>query len=87
MLKPDGTRPVITIDGVTNYPGFIRNGLNGLNGYNNVYVMNLEIRSAGVTDLENGGGWFGQGHFGNNTTAASNVFVNCHSTGIVTNNS
>ena len=87
ILKPDGTRPVITIDGVTNYPGFIRNGLNGLNGYNNVYVMNLEIRSTGVTDLENGGGWFGQGHFGNNTTAASNVFVNCHSTGIVTNNS
>jgi len=57
ILKPDGTRPVITIEGVTNYPGFIRNGTGdgggggGQNGYNNIFVMNLEIRSAGVGRL------------------------------------
>lgn len=94
VLKPDGTRPVITIDGITNYAGFIQNGTGnggggggGASGYNNIYVMNLEIRAAGITDLVNGGGWFGQGHFGNNATASSNVFINCHSTGLITNNS
>lgn len=90
LLKPDGTRPIITINGITNYPGFVQNGTGnggGASGYNNIYVMNLEIRAAGTTDLVNGGGWVGQGHFGNNTTASSNVFMNCHSTGIVTNGS
>ena len=90
LLKSDGTRPIITINGITNYPGFVQNGTGnggGTNGYNNIYVMNLEIRAAGITDLVNGGGWLGQGHFGNNTTAASNVFMNCHSTGLITNNS
>jgi hypothetical protein len=91
LLKPDGTRRVITINGITNYPGLIQNGTGnggggGTNGYNNIYAMNLEIRATGVTDLVNGGGWVGQGHFGNNTNASSNVFINCHSTGIVTNN-
>ncbi len=88
QLKPDGTRPIITINGITNYPGFIQNGTGGgggTSGYNNIFVMNLEIRAAGSTDLVNGGGWFGQGHFGNNTTASSNVFINCHSTGIISN--
>ena len=90
VLKSDGTRPVITIDGVTNYPGFVQNGTGGgggTNGYNNIYVMNLEIRATGGAHLANGGGWFGQGHFGNNTTASSNVIMNCHSNGPISNNS
>ena len=90
VLKSDGTRPVITINGVTNYPGFVQNGTGGgggTNGYNNIYVMNLEIRATGGAHLANGGGWFGQGHFGNNTTASSNVIMNCHSNGPISNNS
>jgi hypothetical protein len=90
VLKSNGTRPVITIDGVTNYPGFVQNGTGnggGTNGYNNIYVMNLEIRATGGAHLANGGGWFGQGHFGNNTTASSNVIMNCHSNGPISNNS
>jgi hypothetical protein len=90
VLKPDGTRPVITIDGITNYAGLIQNGTGGgggTNGYNNIYVMNLEIRATGGAHLVNGGGWFGQGHFGNNTTASSNVIINCHSNGPINNNS
>jgi hypothetical protein len=90
VLKPDGTRPVITINGITNYAGLIQNGTGGgggTNGYNNIYVMNLEIRATGGAHLVNGGGWFGQGHFGNNTTASSNVIMNCHSNGPISNNS
>ena len=90
ILKPDGTRPIITINGITNYAGFIQNGTGnggGTNGYNNIYVVNLEIRALGGAHLINGGGWFGQGHFGNNTTASSNVIMNCHSNGPISNNS
>lgn len=90
VLKPDGTRPVITINGITNYPGLIQNGTGGgggTNGYNNIYVMNLEIRATGGANLVNGGGWVGQGHFGNNTTESSNVIINCHSNGLISNNS
>jgi|LauGreDrversion4_2_1035121.scaffolds.fasta_scaffold03568_1 hypothetical protein len=90
LLKSDGTRPVITIDGVTNYAGFVQNGTGnggGTNGYNNIYVVNLEIRATGGAHLVNGGGWVGQGHFGNNTTESSNVIMNCHSNGPISNNS
>ena len=90
VLQPDGTRPVITINGITNYAGLIRNGTGnggGTNGYSNIYIMNLDIRAMGGAHLVNGGGWFGQGHFGNNTTASSNIFINCHSNGPISNNS
>jgi hypothetical protein len=90
VLKPDGTRTVITIDGITNYAGFVQNGSGnggGTNGYNNIYVMNLEIRATGGAHIVNGGGWVGQGHFGNNTTASSNIIMNCHSNGPISNNS
>lgn len=89
VLKPDGTRPVITIDTITNYAGLIQNGTNGGggSGYNSVFIMNLEIRATGGAHLVNGGGWFAQGHFGNNTGVYSNVIVNCHSTGVISNNS
>jgi hypothetical protein len=91
VLKSDGTRPAITIDTITNYAGLIQNGTNGNgsghNGYNNMYVMNLEIRATGGAHLVNGGGWVAQGHFGNNTTASTNIIINCHSNGVISNNS
>jgi hypothetical protein len=91
VLKSDGTRPVITINTITNYIGLIQNGTNGNgsvhNGHNNIFVMNLEIRAANGAHLKNGSGWFGQGHFGKNTTTYSNIFINCHSTGVISNNS
>jgi hypothetical protein len=80
-LKSDGTRPIITIDGVTDYPGLIQNGGSGIDGYNNIYVMNLEIRASGGTTLVADGGWFGQTYFGKGTTASNNIILNCCSTG------
>ncbi len=80
-LKPDGTRPVITIDGITDYPGLIHNGDSGSNGYGNIYVMNLELRSSGSATLVNSGGWMGQAYFGKGTAGSNNIILNCHSTG------
>jgi hypothetical protein len=81
-LKSNGTRPIITIDGV-NYAGLINNGLSVSNGYNNIYLMNLEIRAAGGATLANDGGWLGQSYFGKGTTSGSNIVLNCHSTGSI----
>ena len=80
-LIPDGTRPIITIAGITDYLGLFQNGTSASNGYNNIYIMNLEIRSSGVTTLMIGGGWFGRVHFGNGTTSSNTILLNCHSTG------
>ncbi|NBV42570.1 hypothetical protein EBR96_07365, partial [bacterium] len=80
-LKPDGTRPVITIDGITDYPGLIQNGNSGVNGYNTIYITNLEIRASGGSTLADGCGWIGQAYFGKGTTASSTILLNCHSTG------
>lgn len=81
ILKQDGTRPVVTISGITDYPGLIQNGSGGGNGASSIYVMNLEIRAANGATLVNGGGWFGQAYFGKGTAGSNNIFLNCHSTG------
>lgn len=80
-LLSDGTRPIITIDGVANYPGFINNGDSGSNGYNTVYLMNMEVRASGGATLAVNAGWFGHAYFGKGTTTNSNLVLNCHSTG------
>jgi hypothetical protein len=80
-LKPDGTRPIITISGITDYPGLIQNGNSGGNGYGDVYAMNLEIRASGGSTLADGGGWVAQAYFGKGTAASSAILLNCHSTG------
>ncbi len=84
-LNTDGTRPIITIDGVTGYPGLIKNGEDGSNGYSNIYVYNLEVDAAnGSTLIENdgmniAGGWIGQSYFGYNSL--NNYIINCSSSG------
>jgi hypothetical protein len=80
-LKPDGTRPVITIDGITDYPGLVQNGNSGANGYNTIYIMNMEIRASGGSTLADGGGWVAQAYFGKGTAGSNNIILNCHSTG------
>jgi hypothetical protein len=80
-LKPDGTRPIITISGITDYPGLIQNGNSGGNGNGDVYAMNLEIRASGGATLASGAGWLGQAYFGKGTAGSNNIILNCHSTG------
>ena len=78
-LNTDGSRPVITIDGVTNYPGFIKNGNNVGNGNDNIYVYNLEVNAINGSTLVADGGWIGQSYFGKG--ASRNYIVNCSSSG------
>ncbi len=78
-LKNVGTRPVITIDNVSNYPGFIKNGDISSNGNSNICIMNLEIAPINSSTLANNSGWFGQTYFGK--SASNNYIVNCSSSG------
>jgi len=81
ILKPDGTRPIITIHGITDYPGLIQNGNSGGNGAADIYAMNMEIRASGGATLASGAGWIGQAYFGKGTAGSNNIILNCHSTG------
>jgi hypothetical protein len=78
-LKNDGTRPIITIDGVPDYPGLIQNGTSVSNGFNDINVYNIKVDAINVSTLAEDGGWIGQTYFGSG--ASNNYIVNCSSTG------
>lgn len=79
-LNDDGSRPVITIDSIIGYSGLIDNGNNSANGYNNIYIYNLEITSVSST-LTSNSGWFGREYFARGATNC--YIVNCHSNGFI----
>ena len=74
----DGSRPTITVSGITNYPGLIQNGTATTNGYSNTFIYNLIINSSSSTLLIRGG-WLGQAYYGKG--ASGNVIINCNSNG------
>jgi hypothetical protein len=84
-LNPSGSRPVITVDGVVDYPGLVQNGNMFVNGFNNIYVYNLEIRSVNSSTLTVQSGWIGHSYFG--MGASDNYIVNCASDGDISSNS
>lgn len=81
-LNSNGTRYQIIIDGVSNYPGLIRNGIGGISGVSNIFVYNLQVSSNGST-LADYGGWIGQTYFGD--SSSENYIVNCSSDGDISN--
>lgn len=82
-LKNDGSRPIITIDGVSDYLGLIQNGAYDRNANNNIHVFNLEVHSTNGSTLNISGfesaGWIGQTYFGKG--AIDNYIINCASDG------
>ena len=80
-LNTDGSRPVFTIDGVSNYLGLIQNGTfsPSPNGFDNIYIYNIVINAAGVSEVAEYGGWIGQEYFANG--ASDCWIVNCSSNG------
>jgi hypothetical protein len=82
-LNNDGSRPIITIDGITDYPGLIKNGDGFSNGFSNIYVYNLEVNVINGSTLETAGGWIGQLSFSKNAT--NNYIINCSSNGPINN--
>lgn len=82
-LNTRGSKPTITINNVTNYPGLIQNGTaTPSTGYNSIIICNLSVLSSGTTTLANGGGWIAQSYFSNAATGC--VILNCDSDGAIT---
>lgn len=78
-LRQDGTITLITIDNVTDYPGFIQNGSGSSNGYDNITIQNIGIKTINSSTLADQGGWVCQTYFGRG--ASNNNIINCYSTG------
>jgi hypothetical protein len=83
LLRPDGTRPIITVADSNAYPGLVQNGTSSSNGHGFIFIMNLEIASRDSTLAEEGG-WFAQAHYGGN--AGPNIIANCCTSSPIPNN-
>ena len=81
-LNSDGTRKTILIDGVTGYPGLIRNGIISTPGESYISIYNLSVVTNNGSTLADQAGWIGQITFGNG--ASNNFIVNCSSSGDIT---
>jgi hypothetical protein len=84
-LKNDGSRPIITVDGISDYLGLIRNGTSGSDGYSNITVFNLAVNATNGSTLATNGGWIGHEYFGKG--AIENYIINCASNGPISENS
>lgn len=73
-VQNDGTKATITIDGVTDYNGFIIN-----DGRNDTYVYNLHIAAVNGSTLAAGEGWIGRQGYGKDGT--NNFIIGCSSDG------
>lgn len=75
-INSDGTKYTITIDGVANYEGFIRN-----TGNSYTYLYNLNVVSINGSNLTGGCGWVGGYAYGSNGT--NNFIIGCSCDGVI----
>lgn len=83
-INVDGQSNTVSIDNVTGYPGLIRNGTNGINGFPSIHIENIIVNGESST-LSSNGGWIGQEYFGSNSGSNSGVnsATNCSSLGSI----
>lgn len=79
-LNTDGTRPIITIDGVTNYGGLIENGGVASAGADSITVINLVVATANGSTISGYSGWLCRRYF---SKAALSRIINCSSSGAI----
>jgi hypothetical protein len=75
----DGSGNTITLDTITDYPGFIQNGISGLSGFANIIVQNFTTAISGGSTLASSAGWLCQSNFGYG--ASGNQIISCTNTG------
>jgi hypothetical protein len=87
-LETNQSPRIITISGVTDYPGLIQNGFgdeeSGESGNSYIYVVNIQITNSGST-LQDFGGWIGQAYFARGGINCR--IVNCGSGGEISSGS
>lgn len=83
-LLPNGARPVISINNVSNYTGLIENGTSSTIAYSNIYVCNLIVQATGTTTLNTDAAWIGRPNYAK--AASNNYIINCSTIGNINNN-
>jgi hypothetical protein len=78
----DGGNKTITIDGISDYFGLIKNGTENENGYGNIEIKNIGILSNNSTILYRGG-WICQAFFGKGVLLQNITISNCYSNGFI----
>ena len=78
-----GKNNVVTINGITNYPGLIRNGTITVTGFTDITIENIGVVTAGVSSLASRGGWVCQAYFGLRISSGVIKALNCYSTGVI----
>lgn len=72
---PDFYIPFLYILDINGYPGLVQNGNGEANGYSNVTITNIYIKTNNTTVLNTESGWFAQPYFGKG--ASNNKILNC----------
>ena len=91
----DGSNYTVTIDGVTSYPGLIRNGTSSTNGYHTITVQNIKSAMINSSTLGSSAAWICQSYFGKNIknavgyNAVTNLITinNCSNSGTIASTS
>lgn len=78
----EGNGKTVTIDGVTNYPGLIRNGTVGSNGFSNITVKNIGLETLNSSTINTSNGWIAQAYWSNGSN--NNIITSCYTTGNIT---
>jgi hypothetical protein len=78
----DGSGNTITLNGITSYPGFIRNGILNVNGFANVIVQNFTTAVLNSSTLADDGAWLCQTFFGHGVSG--NSIAGCMNSGNIT---
>ena len=73
----DGDNFTVIIDGVTDYPGLVQNGLENTNGFSNITIENINISTLNNSIIAFRSGWLCHSFFGSNSFFIS--INNCHS--------
>lgn len=79
----NGNDKKATVNGLTDYPGFMQNGNSLNNGYSNVFIENLGIDTYSTCTVSLLNGWIAQNYFGKG--GVNNRIINCYSTGDISN--
>lgn len=85
-INIDGANKVVTINGITDYPGLIKNGTFYINGFTNITIKNIGVVTSNSATLVGSGGWIAQSYFGRGISSGTITVTNTYSTGAISIN-
>ena len=80
----NGANKVVTINGITDYPGLIQNGTSiSTSSKTNITIQNIGVVISNNATLASNGGWIAQRYFGKGISSGTITVTNSYSTGSI----